>query len=191
MKYLEDMIRKHGEVREGNILKVDSFLNHRMDWEVYSEIATEFHRLFRDSGVNKLLTVEASGIGITAVTAQRFKAPAVFAKKTKTPNIGDELFSARAHSFTHGSTFNIVVSKKYLSAEDRILIIDDFLANGEAVLALKSICEQAGAELAGCGIVIEKGFQEGGARLRSMGIRVESLAIIESMSENSVEFRHW
>lgn len=188
MKYLEEMILKHGEVVGGNILKVDSFLNHRMDWEAYNEIAKEFFRLFSDSGVNKLLTIEASGIGIAAVTAQHFKVPAVFAKKAKTSNIGDDLYRARVHSFTHGSTSHIVVSKKYISARDRVLIIDDFLANGQAALGLASIVEQAGAELIGCGIVIEKGFQDGGKRLRDMGIRVESLAIVKSMSEGNIVF---
>lgn len=189
MKYLEELIAKYGEVRDGNILKVDSFLNHRMDWEAYNEISKEFYRLFKDCGVSKLLTIEASGIGITAVTAQCFKVPAIFAKKAKTSNIGNELYSAPVHSFTHGVTSNIVVSRKYISPEDRVLIIDDFLANGEAALGLRSIVEQAGAALVGCGIVIEKGFQEGGKRLRAMGIRVESLAIVESMSENGVIFR--
>lgn len=188
MKYLEDMILKHGEVLSGNILKVDSFLNHMMDWEVYNEIAKEFYRLFSDSGVNKLLTIEASGIGIAAVTAQQFRVPAVFAKKSKTSNIGDDLYRARVHSYTHGVASDIVVSKKYLKASDRVLIIDDFLANGQAALGLVSIVEQAGAELAGIGIVIEKGFQEGGRKLRDMGIRVESLAIIKSMSEGRIVF---
>ncbi len=188
MKYLEDMILEHGEVVGEDILKVDSFLNHRMDWQVYNEIAQEFYRLFSDSGVNMLLTIEASGIGIAAVTAQHFKVPAVFAKKAKTSNIGDDLYRAMVHSFTHGSTSDIVVSKKYISAGDRVLIIDDFLANGQAALGLVSIVEQAGAELVGCGIVIEKGFQEGGKKLRDMGIRVESLAIIKSMSEGKIVF---
>jgi xanthine phosphoribosyltransferase len=189
MKYLEDMILKYGEVAEGNILKVDSFLNHRMDPQVYSEIGKEFLRLFGDCGVNKILTIEASGIGIAAVTAQYFVVPAVFAKKSKTGNIGDDLYSATVYSYTHGNSANIVVSKKYLSQDDRVLIIDDFLANGQALLGLRSIVKQAGAELIGCGVVIEKGFQEGGWILREMGVRVESLAIIESMSDNAIVFR--
>ena len=189
MKFLEDMILSRGEIRHGNILKVDSFLNHRMDWEIYREIGNEFFRLFSDCNVNKLLTIEASGIGITSVTAQYFKVPAVFAKKIGAGNMDDELYSETVHSYTHNNTYDMIVSKKYLSSDDRVLIIDDFLANGQAALGLKSIVDQAGAELVGLGIVIEKGFQEGGRFLRDMGVRVESLAIIESMSQEGIVFR--
>ncbi len=189
MKYLEDMIRQYGEVRPGGVVKVDSFLNHQLDWKVYREMGKEFFRLFGDDGVNKILTVEASGIGIACVTAQFFEVPVVFAKKSKTSNLDSELYSAKVHSFTHGNDYTMVVSRKYLYPEDRILIIDDFLANGQAVLGLKSIIEQAGATLCGCGIAIEKGFQEGGKLLRGMGLKLESLAIIKSIGEdNSLEF---
>ena len=189
MKYLEDMIRRYGEIEKGNILKVDSFLNHRMDPQVYKEIGKAFLRLFGDCEVTMILTIEASGIGIAAVTAQYFMVPAVFAKKSKTSNIGDDLYSAAVYSYTHRRSNTIVVSKKYLSTDDRVLIIDDFLANGQALMGLKSIVGQAGAERIGCGIVIEKGFQGGGRMLREQGIRVESLAIIDAMTENTVVFK--
>jgi xanthine phosphoribosyltransferase len=188
MKYLEDMIRQYAEIKKGSILKVDSFLNHQMDHKTYSEIGKEFFRIFGDSGVNKILTIEASGIGIAAVTAQYFKVPAVFAKKSKTENIGEDLYAATVHSYTHGVSSTVVVSKSHLSSADRVLVIDDFLANGQAVLGLKSIIEQAGAKLIGCGIVIEKGFQEGGRMLRAMGVRIESLAVIQSMNEDGIVF---
>lgn len=188
MKYLEDMIKEQGEIRPGGIVKVDGFLNHRIDYKVYREMGKEFYRLFKDDGINKILTVEASGIGIACVAAQYFEVPVVFAKKSKTGNIDSQLYSARAHSFTHGNDYTMVVSKKYLDGTDRVLIIDDFLANGQAILGLKSIIEQAGAVLCGCGIAIEKGFQEGGKLIRDMGIKLESLAVIKSISDDSIEF---
>ncbi len=189
MQFLEDMIRSHGEVRPGGIVKVDSFLNHQIDWKTYREIGQEFYRLFKNDGVNKILTVEASGIGLACVAAQFFEVPVVFAKKSRTSNLDAELFSARVHSFTHGNDYTMVVSKKYLGPEDRVLIIDDFLANGQAVLGMQAILDQAGASLAGVGIAIEKGFQEGGRLLREQGLRVESLAIIKAIGEDGeIEF---
>lgn len=188
MKYLEDMIKAQGEIWPGGIVKVDSFLNHQIDWKLYQEMGREFYRLFKDAGVNKIMTVEASGIGIACVTAQFFEVPTVFAKKYRTSNIGSDLYSAQVHSFTHGNDYNMVVSRKYVNESDRILLIDDFLANGQALLGLKSIIEQAGATLCGCGIAIEKGFQPGGKLLREQGIRVESLAVIKSVTDNTIEF---
>lgn len=188
MKYLEDLIREQGEIWPGGIVKVDSFLNHQIDWKLYQEMGKEFYRLFKDDGINKIMTVEASGIGIACVAAQYFKVPMVFAKKYKTSNIGSDLYYAKVHSFTHGNDYNMVVSRKYINENDRILLIDDFLANGQALLGLKSIIDQAGATLCGCGIAIEKGFQPGGKMLRDQGIRVESLAIIKSVTDNSIEF---
>lgn len=190
MEQLKQRIQEDGVVKPGNILKVDSFLNHQMDIAFFNEIGAEFARRFADVPVNKILTIEASGIGIAAVTAQHFgNAPVVFAKKSKSLNLDGDLYHAQVESFTHKTTNNVVVSKKFLSPEDHVLVIDDFLANGCALTGLIEIIRQAGATLAGCGIVIEKGFQHGGDRLREQGIRVESLAIIESMSNDSLTFR--
>lgn len=190
MEQLKQRILEDGVVKPGNILKVDSFLNHQMDIAFFNEIGAEFARRFADVPVNKILTIEASGIGIAAVTAQHFgNAPVVFAKKSKSLNLDGDLYHAQVESFTHKTTNNVVVSKKFLSPEDHVLVIDDFLANGCALTGLIEIIRQAGATLAGCGIVIEKGFQHGGDRLREAGIRVESLAIIESMSNDSLTFR--
>lgn len=190
MEQLKQRILEDGVVKPGNILKVDSFLNHQMDIAFFNEIGAEFARRFADVPVNKILTIEASGIGIAAVTAQHFgNAPVVFAKKSKSLNLDGDLYHAQVESFTHKTTNNVVVSKKFLSPEDHVLVIDDFLANGCALTGLIEIIRQAGATLAGCGIVIEKGFQHGGDRLREQGIRVESLAIIESMSNDSLTFR--
>lgn len=190
MEQLKQRILEDGVVKPGNILKVDSFLNHQMDIAFFNEIGAEFARRFADVPVNKILTIEASGIGIAAVTAQHFgNAPVVFAKKSKSLNLDGDLYHAQVESFTHKTTNNVVVSKKFLSLEDHVLVIDDFLANGCALTGLIEIIRQAGATLAGCGIVIEKGFQHGGDRLREAGIRVESLAIIESMSNDSLTFR--
>lgn len=190
MEQLKQRILEDGVVKPGNILKVDSFLNHQMDIAFFNEIGAEYARRFADVPVNKILTIEASGIGIAAVTAQHFgNAPVVFAKKSKSLNLDGDLYHAQVESFTHKTTNNVVVSKKFLSPEDHVLVIDDFLANGCALTGLIEIIRQAGATLAGCGIVIEKGFQHGGDRLREAGIRVESLAIIESMSNDSLTFR--
>ena len=183
MQLLEDRIRRDGNVKAGNVLKVDSFLNHQMDIDLFGEIGREFKRLFQDCDVTKILTIEASGIGIACVTAQSFHVPVVFAKKNQTKNIAGDTYTSQVESFTHGRVYDIIVSKEFLKPEDRILIIDDFLANGAALLGLSQLVRDAGATLIGAGIVIEKGFQQGGDRLRAQGIRVESLAVIESMDE--------
>lgn len=190
MDLLKQKILKDGVVKAGGVLKVDSFLNHQMDVALFSEIGKEFYNRFKDCNVTKILTIEASGIGIACVTAQSFNnCPVVFAKKSKTKNISNEVFTSKVHSFTHGNDTDIVVSKSYLGEGDRVLIIDDFLANGSALEGLISIVGQSGATLVGAGIVIEKGFQPGGEKIRSRGIKVESLAIIDSMSEDYLTFR--
>ncbi len=191
MELLKERIRKDGIVREGNVLKVDSFLNHQMDIKLFNEIGKEFKRLFCDTEINKILTVEASGIGIACVTAQYFDVPVVFAKKSKTKNIAGDVYTSKVKSFTHGRIYDVMVSKDFLKPDDKILIIDDFLANGCALLGLADLINQAGAVLQGAGIVIEKGFQVGGREIRKKGIRVESLAIIDEMStENGIVFRN-
>ncbi len=182
MQLLKDRIKKDGIVREGNVLKVDSFLNHCMDIKLFNEIGKEFKKRFADAEINKILTIEASGIGIACITAQYFDVPVVFAKKSQTKNIAGEVYSSRVQSFTHGRVYDVMVSKDFLKPEDKVLIIDDFLANGCALMGLAEIIKKSGAELVGAGIVIEKGFQVGGKEIRDMGIRVESLAIIDSMS---------
>lgn len=187
MELLKQRILKDGHVKAGNVLKVDSFLNHQMDIALFSEIGKEFKRLFNDCGVTKILTIEASGIGIACVTAQFFDVPVVFAKKTQSKNIDGEVFTSRVESFTHGRVYDIIVSKKFLRPEDRILIIDDFLAKGSALSGLCSLVLDSGAELVGAGIVIEKGFQEGGKLIRDRGIHVESLAIIDGMDADTGE----
>ena len=187
MKLLEERIRKEGKIKEGNVLKVDRFLNHQMDIPLFEEIGKEFYRRFSDAGVNKILTIEASGIGIACITAQYFHVPVVFAKKTQTKNIAGDVFTTKVESFTHGRIYDIIVSKEFLSPDDRVLLIDDFLANGKALEGLASLVKDSGAELVGAGIVIEKGFQVGGDLLRNQGIRLESLAIVESMDEESGE----
>ncbi|MBO4338724.1 MAG: xanthine phosphoribosyltransferase [Clostridia bacterium] len=190
MELLKQKILKDGVVKAGNVLKVDSFLNHQMDVALFTEIGKEFYNRFKDCNVTKILTIEASGIGIACVTAQSFNnIPVVFAKKSKTKNISDDVYTSRVVSFTHGNETDVVVSKSYLNEGDRVLIIDDFLANGSALEGLISIVNQSGATLVGAGIVIEKGFQPGGDLIRSRGIRVESLAIIDSMSDTSLTFR--
>ena len=189
MKLLEERIRTHGKIREGGVLKVDSFLNHQMDVKLFQEIGREFLRLFGDCGVTKILTIEASGIGIACVTAQFFDCPVIFAKKNKTKNIAGDVYTSKVESFTHGKVYDVIVARQFLGPEDKVLIIDDFLANGAALEGLIDLVHQAGAQLAGAGIVIEKAFQPGGARLRAQGVRVESLAKIKSMSEETgVEF---
>ena len=186
MELLKQRILKDGIVRGNNdVLKVDRFLNHQMDTELFAEIGREFQRLFMDCGVNKILTIEASGIGIACVTAQFFHCPVVFAKKSKTKNIAGEVYTTRVVSFTHGNVSDVIVSKDFLGPEDRVLLIDDFLANGAALEGLIDLVHQAGATLVGAGIVIEKSFQPGGARIRATGVRVESLARIASMSEEN------
>lgn len=189
MKLLEERIKKDGVFLGNDILKVDNFLNHQIDISLLDEMGKEWARLYEGCAVNKILTIEASGIGIACIAARYFgNCPVVFAKKSKTSNIGDDFYTARAYSFTHGNTNDIVVSKKYLGEGDRVLIIDDFLANGEALLALISICNKAGATIAGAGVAIEKSYQGGGDKVRDMGIRVESLAKIKSMEGSNIEF---
>ena len=183
MELLEQRIRQDGKVKGTSILKVDSFLNHQMDIELFSQMGQEFFRLFGDCGVNKVLTIEASGIGMACVTAQYFHCPVVFAKKSMSSNISDHVYSAPVKSFTHGNQYNAIVSKEYLHPEDRILVIDDFLAMGEALRGLFSLVRQSGATLIGAGIAVEKAFQPGGAQLRSEGYRIESLARVAAMSE--------
>ena len=181
MKLLEERIREDGVVKEGNVLKVDSFLNHQMDIELFNEMGKEWARLFADRPVTKILTVEASGIGIACVAAQHFHVPVVFAKKTQSLNIDGEVYSTKSQSFTHKKIYDVIVSKKFIKPEDHILIIDDFLANGCALEGLLQIVEDAGATVEGIGIAVEKGFQKGGDLIREKGVRVESLAIVESM----------
>lgn len=189
MKLLEDRIRKDGIVKEGGVLRVDSFLNHQIDIDLYCEMGKEFYRLFKDSDVTKILTIEASGIGIACITAQYFHVPVVFAKKSKTSNLANDVYSSVVHSFTHGNDSTIVVSKNYIRPGERILVIDDFLANGCAVLGLKDIIEQGGATLVGAGIAVEKSFQNGSDMLKEQGIRVESLARVRSMDpDDGIEF---
>ena len=191
MELLEQRIRQDGKVKGTSILKVDSFLNHQMDIELFSQMGQEFFRLFGDCGVNKILTIEASGIGMACVTAQYFHCPVVFAKKSMSSNISDHVYSAPVKSFTHGNQYNAIVSKEYLHPEDRVLVIDDFLAMGEALRGLFSLVKQSGAALVGAGIAVEKAFQPGGAQLRSEGYRIESLARVAAMSEkDGVTFVH-
>jgi xanthine phosphoribosyltransferase len=187
MDLLKQKILNEGEVYEGNILKVDNFLNHQIDCVFLQKIAEEFHKLFKDEGVNKVLTIEASGIAIGALVAREFECPLVFAKKSKTKNNDGNVYSSEVESFTHGVTNNVIVSKKYLGKGDKVLIVDDFLAMGNALVGLIDLVNQSGAELAGCGAVIEKGYQHGGDKLRAQGIKVESLAIVESMDAKTGE----
>ena len=189
MQLLEDRIRREGVVKEGDVLKVDSFLNHQMDVSLFEAMGREWKRLFDGCGVNKILTIEASGIGMACIAAQSFHCPVVFAKKTETKNIAGEVWRTSVRSYTHGRVYDVIVSRDYLGPGDRLLLIDDFLANGNALLGLIDIVKEAGATLEGAGIVIEKGFQDGGKKIRDLGIRVESLAIIDSMSEDSLTFR--
>ncbi len=185
MQLLKDRIRRDGKIKSGDVLKVDSFLNHQMDIKLFVEIGKEFKRRFAGCEVNKILTIEASGIGIACIVAQYFDVPVVFAKKSKTKNIAGDVYTTQVESFTHGKTYDVMVSKEFIGAGDKVLLIDDFLANGKALEGLAAIVKDSGAELVGAGIVIEKGFQPGGDRLRAEGIKVESLAIVESMDETT------
>lgn len=189
MKLLEERILKDGQVFPGNILKVDSFLNHQIDVALLNKIGEEIKRLYGDCGVNKILTIEASGIGIACITAQFFDCPVLFAKKTKTKNIASTVYKTQVRSFTHGVQYDVIVSKDFLSENDTVVIVDDFLAEGNALLGLIDLCNQAGAKIAGCAIAIEKGFQEGRNRVEATGVRVESLAIVDSMKDGTVTFR--
>ncbi len=187
MNCLEERIVKDGVVKEGNVLKVDSFLNHQMDVELFDEMAEEFKKRFEGKNINKILTIEASGIGIASIVALRFKCPVVFAKKSQSINLDGEMLTAEVESFTHKRTNHVIVSKKFLGPEDHVLIIDDFLANGCALQGLIQIVTSAGATVEGIGIAIEKGFQSGGRIIRNLGYQLESLAIIESMDASTGE----
>ena len=187
MQLLKDRIRKDGKIKEGNVLKVDSFLNHQMDVKLFQEIGKEFKRRFEGEEITKILTIEASGIGIACVAAEVFDVPVVFAKKTQTKNIAGDVYTTKVESFTHGRVYDIIVSREFLGKGDKVLLIDDFLANGKALEGLAELVKKSGAELVGAGIVIEKGFQVGGDIIRSKGIHLESLAIVESMDEKTGE----
>lgn len=188
MLELEERIRRDGIVEDGGVLKVDSFLNHQMDVGLFGDMGREWARLFAGEGINKILTIEASGIGIACVAAQEFGVPVVFAKKSRTKNIAGDVYRAKVTSFTHGVVSDVIVSRRFLLPTDRLLLIDDFLANGAALEGLLDLAGQAGAAVAGAGIAVEKAFQPGGARIRARGVRVESLARIKSMSPGHIEF---
>lgn len=187
MKLLEERIRKDGIVKEGNVLKVDSFLNHQMDTDLFNEMGKEFKRLFAEKPINKILTIEASGIGIACIVAQHFHVPVVFAKKSQSINIDGDVYATKIQSFTHKKVYDVIVSKKYIGKEDHILLIDDFLANGCALEGLIDLVQSAGATVEGIGIAVEKGFQEGGKRIREKGIQLESLAIVDAMDPETGE----
>ena len=187
MNFLEERIVKDGIVKEGNVLKVDSFLNHQMDIELFDQMGAEFKKRFADRPINKILTIEASGIGIACVVAQHFGVPVVFAKKTKSINIEGEMYTAEVESFTHKCKNQVIVAKKFLSEDDHVLIIDDFLANGCALQGLIQIVKAAGGTVEGIGIAIEKAFQSGGTVIRNLGYRVESLSIVDGMDASTGE----
>ena len=189
MKALEEKILQEGTILPGNILKVGSFLNHQIDAGFMMEMGREIARLYRDCGVTRILTIETSGIPLAFAAAVELGVPMVFAKKNRTSNLSGGLYTAMVHSYTHNTDYHVVVEKQYLSAEDKVLIVDDFLANGKALLGLKEIVEMAGGTVAGAAVAIEKGFQQGGDKLRAQGLRVESLAIIDSMTDDAVTFR--
>ena len=192
MELLEQRIIKDGIVKAGNVLKVDSFLNHQIDIDLMNEIGKEFKKIFSDVEITKIFTIEASGIAVAAIVAQYFNVPVVFAKKTQSINLDGSVYSTKIESFTHKRVYDVIVSKKYLSPDDKILVVDDFLANGCAAEGLIELINESGATLQGVGIIIEKGFQDGGKRLREKGIRVESLAIIDAMNDETgeIKFRH-
>lgn len=190
MKLLEDRILSEGQVRPGNVLKVDCFLNHQLDVNLLDKLGEEFYRLYKDDGITKILTIEASGIAIACMTARYFNVPVVFAKKAKSKNIDGDVFTSTVHSFTYGRDYDITLSKKFLGPQDKVLILDDFMAVGKAMHGLLDVCAQAGAAVGGIGIAIEKGFQEGGDSLRAQGYKVTSLAIVDKMDdEGHLEFR--
>lgn len=188
MNLLEDAIIERGRVKDGDVLKVDAFLNHQMDVPLINELGKEFFRRFKDDGVNKILTIEASGIGIACITAQHFGVPVVFAKKTQSRNIDGAVYTSKVTSFTHQREYDVIVSRSFLGKNDRVLLIDDFLAKGSAMLGLIELVKQSGASIAGAGICIEKGFDVGGKLVRETGIKVESLAIIKEMRDGQVVF---
>ena len=190
MRLLEERIKEDGQVRAGNILKVDSFLNHQLDVSLLEQLGKEFFERFKDKGITRILTIEASGIALACLAAQYFKVPVVFAKKAKSKNLDGELYTSTVHSFTYGKDFTVTLSKKFLTKDDTVLLIDDFLAVGKAMRGLIDICGQAEANIAGIGIAIEKGFQSGGKELREMGFDVYSLAIIDEMDdEGNISFK--
>lgn len=191
MEELERRIQADGNVRAGNILKVDSFLNHQIDWKLMDHIGQELYRLYKDAGITRIVTIEASGIAIACMAARYFDVPVVFAKKAKSRNLDGDLYVSKVKSFTYGREYDVTLSKKFLTEKDNVLLVDDFLADGMAMNGLLDICAQAGARVAGCSACIEKGFQPGGDRLREQGIRVESLAIVDSMDEatGTITFR--
>ncbi len=188
MKFLEDRIKKDGQVRPGNILKVDNFLNHQIDVELLDEIGKAFYEKYKDSGITRIVTVEASGIAIACAVARWFHVPVVFAKKAKSKNIDGDVYTSVVHSFTYGRDYTVTLAKKFLGEDDKVLLVDDFLAVGKAMRGLIDICSQAKAQVAGIGICIEKGFQEGGAYLRENGYEVTSLAIVEKMTDDGQIF---
>ena len=190
MQLLKERILKDGVVKPGNVLKVDSFLNHQMDIDLINEIGKEFRRRFPSDKITKILTIEASGIGIVCFVAQYFGVPVVFAKKTQSINIDGEVYHTKVESFTHKRTYDVILSKKFLNEDDHVLIIDDFLANGCAMLGLIDLVKGSGATIEGAGVVIEKGMQNGGDLIRSQGVHLESLAIIDSMTDTSLTFRN-
>lgn len=191
MKELEERIQKDGILAEGNVLKVSSFLNHQIDPDLFNEMAKEWYRMFKDKDINKILTIETSGIGMAVIAGLYFDVPVVFAKKAKSINLTDDVYTTEVESFTHKNTNKVIVEKNYITPEDRVLLIDDFMAEGSAMLGLIDLCRNAGAEIEGIGIAIEKGFQKGGERIRATGIPVRSLAIVESMNPETgeIEFR--
>lgn len=192
MNFLEEKIVKDGIVKEGNVLKVDSFLNHQMDIELFNEMGKEWKKRFERKNINKILTIEASGIGIACIVAQHFGVPVVFAKKSKSINLEGDMYTAEVESFTHKNKNQVIVAKKFLSEDDHVLLIDDFLANGCALQGLIQIVQSAGATVEGIGIAIEKGFQTGGKIIRNLGYQLESLAIVDAMNAETGEivFRH-
>ena len=190
MKALEDKIRAEGKILPGPVLKVSSFLNHQIDADFMMELGRELAARFQNEGATRILTIESSGIAVAIAVGAALHIPVLFAKKHRTSNVSGMLYQTLVHSYTHGTDYTVVVERDYLKAGDRVLMIDDFLANGKAIEGLLDLIAQAGAEPVGAGIVIEKGFQEGGALLRASGLRVESLAIIDSMDENGIVFRN-
>ena len=187
MKLLEERIREEGIVKSGSVLKADSFINHQMDVMFFDKMGAEFKRLYADSPINKILTIEASGIGIAAVVASEFNVPVVFAKKSMSINLDYDNYETKIQSFTHKKIYNVIVSKKFLTPEDHVLIIDDFLANGCALMGLLELAQEAGATVEGIGIAVEKGFQQGGELIRSKGYQLESLAIVDAMDSKTGE----
>lgn len=184
MKLLEERIRKDGRIYPGNILKVDSFLNHQIDVSLIDKIGEAFYEAYKDCGITKILTIEASGIAIACSAARFFKVPLLFAKKSQSLNLGNDLYTTTVSSFTYKKDYQVTISKRYLSEKDHVLIVDDFLATGNAIIGLAELCRLAGAKVEGVGICIEKGFQQGGTQLREMGYSVTSLAVIESMTDD-------